>query len=341
MEKAKPITSIIIPVYKVQDVLARCLDSVCNQTYKHLEILLIDDGSPDDSGVICEEYAKNDARIKVIHKVNQGVSAARNTGIEHSTGSLILFIDSDDYIENDMVEVMVSNHSADCIVVSGYFEENIVNDRTEKLIKTYSDTEEISVIPVSEVTSLYAKFLLNPPWNKLYEAEVIRRNKIRFPADISLGEDLLFNLEYLSHKKAEIHFINEPLYHYININADSLSNRFNPKHLELQIVLNERLIDYCLNKLEIDEKNMGIVYHRYYRHLVDEFEKIYGHDESENKRASLKVIQDCLVRAEVQTVIHHEIFKKRYVERWFLKRRDYAGFRKYTGMKKTIRQSLK
>ena len=99
-----PLVTVIVPVYKVEPYLRRCLDSIVNQTYKNLEIILIDDGSPDNCGVICDEYAENDKRIKVIHKENGGVSRARNEGINVARGEYIAFVDSDDYIEPDLVE---------------------------------------------------------------------------------------------------------------------------------------------------------------------------------------------------------------------------------------------
>ena len=104
----QPLLSVIIPVYKVEKYLRRCLDSIVNQTYKNLEIILVDDGSPDNSGKICDEYAQNDKRIKVIHQKNKGQGAARNTGIIAANGELITFVDSDDWIENNTYEIMVS-----------------------------------------------------------------------------------------------------------------------------------------------------------------------------------------------------------------------------------------
>lgn len=100
------LVSIIIPVYNVKDFLVDCLDSVINQSYKNLDIILVDDGSTDGSGIICEEYARQDKRIRVIHQVNQGLSAARNSGIEIMRGEYVYFIDSDDYIAKDTIEVL-------------------------------------------------------------------------------------------------------------------------------------------------------------------------------------------------------------------------------------------
>ena len=102
----EPLISVIVPVYKVEAYLRRCLDSIVNQTDRNLEIILVDDGSPDHSGAICDAYAKRDRRIRVIHKVNGGVSSARNAGLEAASGEYIGWVDSDDWIENDMFEYL-------------------------------------------------------------------------------------------------------------------------------------------------------------------------------------------------------------------------------------------
>ena len=104
--KTFPFISIIIPVYRVEKYLRACVDSVLAQTYKNLEIILVDDGSPDNCGQICEEYAAKDGRVRVIHQTNQGVAAARNSGLEIATGEYIGFVDSDDYIDSDMYEYL-------------------------------------------------------------------------------------------------------------------------------------------------------------------------------------------------------------------------------------------
>ena len=104
----KELISIIVPIYNVEKYIHKCIESIINQTYKNLEIILVDDGSPDNCGNICEEYAKNDSRIKVIHKENNGLSSARNAGLEICKGDYIGFVDSDDYIELNMYEVLIN-----------------------------------------------------------------------------------------------------------------------------------------------------------------------------------------------------------------------------------------
>lgn len=112
--------TIIVPVYKVEKYLRRCLDSLVNQTYKNLEIILVDDGSPDNCGAICDEFVQKDSRISVIHKENGGLGSARNAGLEICNGVYVLFVDSDDWVENNYVEVMLDYKTENNIVCCGY-----------------------------------------------------------------------------------------------------------------------------------------------------------------------------------------------------------------------------
>ena len=115
----KPLISVIVPVYNVEEYLPKCLESIINQTYKNLEIILVDDGSTDNSGIICEDYAEKDKRIKVVHQTNLGISAARNAGLDLCSGDYITFVDSDDYIECDEIEVLVDQIVPNGIVCNG------------------------------------------------------------------------------------------------------------------------------------------------------------------------------------------------------------------------------
>ncbi len=169
--------SVIVPIYKVEPYLQQCVDSILNQTYSDLEILLIDDGSPDRCGEICDEYAKKDKRIRVFHTENRGLSAARNLGIQESTGSFLGFVDSDDWLDNDMYEVLLDrivDTQAD-ISGCGFYTELSTNPKTSNLEETiYSGVE-------SEIALLDGK-VSNYVWNKLYRRDVFRN--VSFPEGI-------------------------------------------------------------------------------------------------------------------------------------------------------------
>ncbi|MBR1540013.1 MAG: glycosyltransferase [Clostridia bacterium] len=132
--------SIIVPVYKVEKYLDKCINSIVSQTYKNLEVILVDDGSPDSCGKMCDEWTQKDTRIKVIHKENGGLSDARNFGLDCAKGKYIQFVDSDDYIEKDMIEFLYKNlkeNNADISICSNYMvdEENVINVGTRKIFR--------------------------------------------------------------------------------------------------------------------------------------------------------------------------------------------------------------
>lgn len=219
--------SIIVPIYRVENYLKRCIDSIINQTYKNIEIILVDDGSPDNCGVICDEYAKFDDRIKVIHKKNGGLSDARNCGIEVSTGDYIIFVDSDDYVSKNMCEkllIRALEHNVD--IVSCNFKEIYVDNNKEKINKQ-SIKESLEVYTNLEV--IYKYFFdytvdINVVWNKLYKRELFfKRESIRFPKG-KLHEDdyTICKLYYYANK---IVIINDVLYYYIR-RCDSITGNF-------------------------------------------------------------------------------------------------------------------
>ena len=202
--------SVIIPVYKAEYFLDKCVNSIINQTYENLEIILVDDGSPDNSPKMCDEWAQKDKRIKVIHKENGGASSARNKGLEDCTGDYIYFCDSDDFIEINCIEKLVDKIKDNDVVIMGY---NKVNG--DKITaKVYNDKLSQNEF-ISEIIHEWDFGLL---WNKLYKKEFI---KSKFNEKFKIREDLLFNSEYFKNVK-KIGLINEPLYNYID-NPNSLT----------------------------------------------------------------------------------------------------------------------
>lgn len=193
--------SIIIPVYNVEKYLNQCIESIISQTYTEWECILVNDGSKDNSGKICDSWAKKESRIYVIHQINQGVSAARNKGIKESKGEYIVFIDSDDWVEpnylSDMLRGMFKNNNPDLVVTGN--NHHITPERTI----SYKPNKELYSTLSNDITSDFIKNigLFYGPTSLLYKASIIKDYKIRFPEDYSLGEDLLFNFQYLSKVK--------------------------------------------------------------------------------------------------------------------------------------------
>lgn len=202
--------SIIMPVYNSMDYLEDSIGSVLEQTYKDFELIIIDDGSKDDSFKICEDFAKKDDRIKVVHVENQGVSAARNLGISMSTGKYIRFMDADDTFLENSLEIMVGGMLRDdrVDIVIGAYDTNDENLYT-------GDLEGLKSIEfmVNHYTSYIPSFYYGVTWNKLYKADIIKNNGLIFELGINWSEDLLFNISYYE-KCRYIYYIKEPVYYY-------------------------------------------------------------------------------------------------------------------------------
>lgn len=239
--------SVIVPVYNVEKYLNRCVDSIINQTYRDLEIILVDDGSPDNCGKICDEYAALDPRIKVIHKENGGLSDARNAGLDKATGEYIAFVDSDDWVEPETYNMMISaiQKSQSDIAIFGH---RIAYEGMSPKTPCYCNDV------ILDVESLWDEIfgnLNNAAWNKLYKAKLI--GEIRFPMGIIHGEDLIFNLNYL--KKCKTGVINRSqMYNYFS-RADSITKSGFSKKKILEITAKDMALEIVREVFPIQIKN--------------------------------------------------------------------------------------
>ena len=225
--------SIIVPVYNVKKYLEKCIISILNQTYKNLEIILIDDGSTDGSSEICDKLKEKDKRILVIHKENKGVSTARNEGLKIATGDYIGFVDSDDFLEKDMYSNMINrieNDNTKMVICNAYLEDE--NGVQTKKFKSDSPNIIDSHELMDRIMEDYV--VQGYMWNKLYERSLIYNDKnyyLKFDTNISNLEDRLFNLELIDkNKKFNVSFLNEKLYHYIQRESSAIHRRYNDKY---------------------------------------------------------------------------------------------------------------
>lgn len=230
--------SVIVPVYNVEHYLRNCLDSIRNQTMQDIEIILVDDGSTDESGKICDEYATNDTRFIVIHIENSGVSNARNNGIKKANGKYIMMIDSDDWIEPNMCQSMyqaIENAGVDYCFCANYNESSagsiprniFQNDMVFGGDEFRNEILTATLGLVGEKLKNPAKIdKLTPVWARLYKKEIIDEHQIKF-IDMELlpSECLQFNFEYLLHCNSAI-YINEPFYHYRRNTTGSITKGY-------------------------------------------------------------------------------------------------------------------
>jgi glycosyltransferase involved in cell wall biosynthesis len=208
--KQCPAISIIVPVYKTEKYIARCLESLINQTFKDIEIICVNDGSPDKAPVICEEYAQKDDRIIILSQTNQGLSSARNTGLLHARGKYIQFCDSDDFFDLTMCEKMydiISSTEVDIVVTD-------VNIVYEDLAMNCDENYfRIPFQGISQITNETFKQINVFAWNKIYRKDLIDRFTISFPQGLYY-EDVSFVFKYLMVSKT-IYCLRNPLYNYI------------------------------------------------------------------------------------------------------------------------------
>lgn len=199
--------TIIVPIYNVEKYLDKCVESIVNQTYKNLEIILVDDGSPDQSPAKCDEWEKKDSRIKVIHKKNGGLSSARNAGLDIFSGDFIFFVDSDDWLEFDAVDSMLTfsiDNDADIVAGTFYFEKAAGTNEILKSDRKIYENEEI-------VLNLLLDNIRPEVCSKLYRSDLIK--SYRFNENIKYAEDLPFNF-YLMLNAKKLVSTGVPCYHY-------------------------------------------------------------------------------------------------------------------------------
>ncbi len=244
--------SIIVPIYNVEKYLKICVDSILAQTYSDFELILVDDGSPDQCGIICDNYAAQDSRIKVIHKENQGLGFARNTGLDHAQGEFICFVDSDDWLEPNAIECWIAaqeKYKAD-IVMCNYQKRNNKNEilyryeiRNSECCYQGIDVEkEIFWAMIGQKSIIKDDFTINMcVWTNLYKREQIEKEHIRFLSEREyLSEDICFNLQYLLQCQTAV-MIPESLYCY-RYNPTSLTSKYKENEYQKAVALYDKVL---------------------------------------------------------------------------------------------------
>jgi glycosyltransferase involved in cell wall biosynthesis len=248
----EPLVSVIVPVYNTLPYLDMCLASIRNQTYRNIQLIIVDDGSTDGSSEICDKHARDDARVLVIHEQNSGVSSARNTGLSVSTGSFIMFVDSDDWIDENTIEELIKlQKTSDYdIILFGFYKENVRLDQVTLIRNTnqsYKRKEELTL----KIPSMIEDGSLHQLWNKFYKASILRNNNLFFTDWLNLAEDALFN--YHAFLKADSLYITEKCFYHYMMRENSLAHRYHPMKYKMLIYVNDRLQE--LIKAGADYKN--------------------------------------------------------------------------------------
>lgn len=244
----QPKVSIIVPVYNVEKYLSRCMDSLMNQTLEEIEIILVDDGSPDSCPTMCDDFAALDSRIKVIHKQNQGLGFARNSGLEIAQGEFIAFVDSDDFVDIHMYEALY-NKANELKLDTVYCCFNSVDKKgnihpieeisDEITFDSRSDIDGFLLDMIgSETNCVVDRKYQMSVWRAIYSKNIIDKNNIRFCSEKQfISEDIIFHIDYLQ-KVSKIGLLPEAFYYYCdNISVSSLSKTFREDRFERYVIL--------------------------------------------------------------------------------------------------------
>ena len=262
-----PTVSIIVPVYNAEKTIGRCVDSILGQQYTDFELLLVDDGSKDGSGAICDSYALADSRVQVIHKENTGVSDTRNIGISRAAGVYLQFLDSDDWITPDATKLLVEtarDHDCD-LVISDFY--RVVGERVSRK----GDIDEDRVLTREE----YAAHMMEQPadfyygvlWNKLYRRDIVESHRLRMDPELSWCEDFMFNLEYIRHAQ-RFYALQVPIYYYVKTKGSLASQSLSiSKTIRMKLMLFEYYNQFYKSVLDEDEYEKSRL--KVYRFLVD------------------------------------------------------------------------
>lgn len=243
----KEMITIIVPVYNAEEYLDSCLGSIIHQTYKNIEVIIINDGSTDRSGAICDAYAQKDCRIRVIHNSNHGVSYSRNCGLDIANGEYIAFVDSDDTVDCQYIECMV---------------QSLYKRKLDLVVCEFNDIYGHRLIHRKLQGKLYKNFtkdycILDPfmktPWGKLYNNKLIKSHEIYFDENMHNGEDQVFNYQYYKYTET-YQFVKKPLYNYFHRENHSLSQKRKMDNYNNMLYLIQKEIEFLLFR-NIGKKN--------------------------------------------------------------------------------------
>ncbi len=262
-----PIISIIVPVYNVENYLYRCLDSISAQTFTDFEVLLINDGSTDNSGIICEEYAQKDKRFKVFHKENGGVASARQLGIDKAIGEYSIHADGDDWMEKEMLSdmyKMITSQKADILITDFYVDSPAKKEVTYRLQKP-SSLDHLTIIK-----EILSNHLFGSLWHKLIRHELYKLYEIKFCPNINYCEDVLVLAQLLRHPLS-IAYHNKAYYHYCLDNTNSITRNYTKKTFQQRSLYYKQLrqiIDNTYYDKELQHVQNVVFYEAYTKNVL-------------------------------------------------------------------------
>lgn len=279
---SRPKISVIVPIYNVEEYLDRCVKSLLHQTLKDIEIILVDDESPDNCPALCDAYAKEDDRVKVIHKKNGGLGYARNSGLEVATGKYVAFVDSDDFIETNAFEDLYNKtiHNPTDAVFANFFDyvssseiTPVLEIEREQSFESSKDIRQflfdmVGTEPNHQKDRKYSMSV----WHAIYSLEVIKKYQIKFPSEREMiSEDIIFHIQFLS-RVSKVILLPEPYYYYCANNDQSLTRTFRADRIEKFISLHKevvrQLIDFYPDNESTVKNRADRLFISYLRHYI-------------------------------------------------------------------------
>lgn len=300
--------SIIVPIYKVEKYLRQCIDSIINQSLKDIEIILVDDGSPDNCPKICDDYKKIDSRIKVIHKKNGGLSSARNAGMKIATGEYIGFVDSDDYIEHDMYEKMyytAKEHDVD-FVMSDYYK---VHETNKIEVSSIIDDGLYNKNKIKNI--IYPQLIMKENidygpllavWHCLYKNSFLKDNDIYFDEVVKYSEDNLFS-SIVGYKSESFYYMKGSYFYNYRYNPNSISTTYKEDSLSVYVEMNNRLHNKFYDCEEFNFKRQLSLHMIYY--TFNYINRVIGSNLTFKEK--YKKIKDTLIKKEIRRAFNNLI----------------------------------
>lgn len=324
--------SIIVPIYNMERYLEQCIQSLLNQTYKNIEIILVNDGSSDKSAFICKKYAGQDSRIIYVEQDNQGVSAARNEGLYRATGYWIAFVDGDDWIALDMIAALVKNAGSNDVVIgdvyavkdsqvirTGFFRPDISEYCKGKTLYLIGNSLGCFAYGITELCNL------GVPWARLYRRVFILENHLEFTVGIRRMQDMIFNINVFA-KTQKIGFCNYPVYYY-RITGESACRRYDPHFTAVMDQVLSEINDLIGNSPDPEIQSLYVF--KRLQLLQENISLYYGHLQCtlsyKEKKQGIK--QLCLVEENVTALNTYDnrlFSKKQQIILWLLAHHFYG-----------------
>lgn len=261
--------SVVVPVYNAEKYLSKCIDSVLTQTYQNFELILVDDGSTDNSGKICDEYATKDSRIVVVHQMNQGHTMARRKAISVAKGDYFLFLDSDDYWDSNLLETIddaITASHCDMVI----FKYRRITNSGEFISESETLFADKDIFSKENGTPLYQALIrgaLNSLCTKAVSAELVDNKDYTYYQNIRYGEDLLQNLPFIFNAHSII-YLDRPMYNYRS-NPVSITNNFSPKMFNDMVTVWNVLLEYLIEHDMKNHDNLKLLYHSVYKNMIN------------------------------------------------------------------------